>query len=385
MKKYAKFVVLMPFFTILCILFAFFEPLGTCAFVASKEENLTSAKAMAVIEKSSGRLLYYKNQDEKLPMASTTKIITAIYVIEHTSDLDKVFCIPKEASGIEGTSIGLKDGEHLTIRELLYGLMLRSGNDCAVALAIATSGSEEKFVADVNAFLKEKGLVNTKLKNPHGLPASDHYTTAKELALITAYALKNPIFSEIVSTKEYQVANELRSNFSRKLINKNKMLSNFEFADGVKTGYTRSAGRCFVGSATKDGMQVVCVLLNCVPMFEDCEKLLKMAFDEYKLYPLAKSGDKLCEVQVENASLDKIDVFMDCDFSYPLKRSELNKIEVKTIPCGKLSAPIKMGTNLATIEISLEKQLIFSHKIFTINGVEANDFGSKFTKIIEKM
>ena len=374
------------FFMFLMFTFAFFSPISFSKPVfALKEESITSAKSMIVIERDSGRVLYSHNQEEKLPMASTTKIITAIFAIEKNDDLDKSVSIPKEAVGIEGTSIGLKEGEHLTIRELLYGLMLRSGNDTAVALAIETSGSLENFVKEVNVFLREKGLNNTHLENPHGLPNDNHYTTAEDLAMITAYALKNKTFAEIVSTKNKKISNELNSKYNRNLQNKNKLLSNMEFADGVKTGYTRKAGRCFVGSATKDDMQLICVLLNCGPMFEDCEKLLEKGFKEFKKYKLVANGDKLGFVDVKKSNVEKVDIISSKDFSYPLKRDELKDVKLEVIKEKELVAPIKEEQQIAQVQITLENQLIFSDKIYTIKEIKANTFGSEFQRVIEKM
>ena len=373
------------FFTMTIVLFAFFSPVYFSKAVYAKGEKLTSAKAMAVIEKDSGRLLFKDNEKEKLPMASTTKIITAIFVIEKNKNLDKVVKVSREAVGIEGTSIGLKEGEHLTIRELLYGLMLRSGNDCAVALALETSGSLISFVREVNEFLKEKGCFNTNLKNPHGLPDNDHYTTAEDLAIITAYALKNDIFSEIVKTKEKKISNELNTKYNRDLKNKNKLLSTFDGADGVKTGFTKKAGRCFVGSATKNGMQLICVLLNCNPMFEECSALLNKGFNEFKMYKLISKGDKLGEVRIEGAKTKSIDVCLNRDFIYPLKKSEINDIKIKVNCVEKLNAPVLEGKEAGEVEISLEKQLIFSDKIYTIKGVKPNTLNSEFKRVIEKM
>jgi len=187
-------------------------------------------------------------------MASTTKIVTALTVIRNT-DLDEVVEIPKAACGIEGSSIYLREGEHLTVRELLYGLMLRSGNDCAVALALHTSGSVEAFAELMNTTAVELGCENSNFVNPHGLHDDRHYTTALDLAAVTCEALHNETFREIVSTKAVRISNE-GYEYDRVLVNKNKLLSNVDGADGVKTGYTKKAGRCFVGSATKNGMQV---------------------------------------------------------------------------------------------------------------------------------
>lgn len=344
---------------------------------AESSDNLTSAKSMILIEQSSKRVLFSKNENEKLPMASTTKIITAIYVIEHVDDLDKVVEVPKEAVGISGTSIGLKEGEHLTIRELLYGLMLRSGNDSAVALAIAVSGSENKFVIDANMFLKDIGALDTKINNPHGLPADEHFTTASDLALITAYAMNNPVFCEIVSTKEKKISNECESKFNRNLKNKNKMLSNFEGADGVKTGFTMKAGRCFVGSATRNGMRLICVLLNCVSMFEDCEKLLEKGFKEFSMFRLLESG-KTYNFDVDGKMQN---VISDVEISYPLSEKEKENVSLKF----SLKTD-ERNENFVDAEFYLEKQLIFSHKIYNIIIDKKHAKGlSGFQKIIQKM
>lgn len=387
MGKNRKKIIFGLLFSVFLSCFAFYSPFVYSPAVFAIDENscLTSAKAMVVMEKTSGRVLYEKDSEKRLPMASTTKIVSAIYVIENCDDLDRVVQITKESVGVEGTSIGLKLGEHLTIRELLYGLMLRSGNDSAVALAIAMSGSEKQFVEDVNLFLKEKNILNTRLANPHGLPDENHYTTAYDLAKITAYALSNPVFCEIVSTKEIDVSNELKTKTSRHLINKNKLLKNYEFADGVKTGYTRKAGRCFVGSATKDGMSLVCVLLNCNPMFEECEKLLKKGFNEYKLYKLVSKNDNLGKVAVSKSKTKSLDIYASKDFYYPLKRSELSKIKMKVNLEKNLSAPVKNTQEIANIQISIENQLIFSEKFYTINSIEPNSLESGLKKVIDKM
>ena len=253
--------------------------------IFAEEENLSSAKAYCVCEVKSGRILYEKNGDLKLPEASLTKIITAIVAIENNPDLEKVVEISKEAVGVPGSSIYLNKGEKLKIIDLLYGLMLRSGNDSAVALAIATSGSVDKFIDLCNDFCERIGATNTHLVTPHGLHDDDHFTTANDLAKITSYALSNSIFRKIVSTKQITIPNTIKGE-NRLLVNKNKLLKKMPDSTGVKTGFTTQAGRCFVGSAKRREMELVCVLLNCNPMFEDCEKLLEKGFSEFEMVDL---------------------------------------------------------------------------------------------------
>ena len=386
MKKILKIVNIFTIFALIFINFAFFTNINNIALgMASSFNSMSSAKAMVVLEKTTGRVLYQKNIDEKLPMASTTKIITAIFVIEKESNLDRIISIPKQAVGIEGTSIGLIEEEHLSIKELLYGLMLRSGNDAAVALALSVCNDMNDFKSKINQFVKKIGALNTHLENPHGLPNDNHYTTAHDLAIITSYALKNPIFQEIVSTKKVEISNELKSKFSRVLVNKNKLLNNFEYADGVKTGYTQKAGRCFVGSATQNGMQLICVLLNCGPMFEECQSLLKKGFNEFKMFKVLSKGQSFGTIKVKNSDTKNIDLISDQDYYYPLKNDEINKVKIEIIKPKNIKPPIMRGQIVASLNITLENQLIFSHKFYTIKAVESNTYKAKLNKILEGM
>ena len=290
---------------------------------AHAESFSTSAQAAVVMEQSSQRVLFEKNSDMHLPMASTTKIVTALTVLEHAR-LDEVVCIPKEAVGVEGSSIYLREGEHLTVRELLLGLMLRSGNDSAVALALHVGGSVEAFADLMNETARKVGCKDSNFVNPHGLHAPDHYTSAHDLALLTCTALNNADFREIVSTKTAKISNEGMS-YDRILVNKNKLLNSYLGADGVKTGYTKKAGRCFVGSATRNGMQVVVVVLNCGPMFEETASLLNEAFDAYRL-ETAVPQNKICAVRRNG----KKETYFCCPdrIAYPLKAGEQLTVEI---------------------------------------------------------
>ena len=279
MKKILKYILIFGLLITNLRFFNYKTNLKTNAFY-----NECSAESMVLVEKTTGRILFEKNKDKTLPMASTTKIITAIVAIELCEDLDRKHLITKDMTGIEGSSIYLSAGEHLSVRELLYGLMLRSGNDAAVAIAKIISGSVEEFVNQMNLFCFKIGLRHTNIVTPNGLHDDNHFTTASDLAKVSCYALSNPVFQDIVSSKEKVISNEKDSkNKCRLLKNKNKLLKNLEGADGVKTGYTTKAGKCFVGSASRNGFQVVCVLLNCREMFQECEKLINKAFKEYSI------------------------------------------------------------------------------------------------------
>ncbi|MCH5155943.1 MAG: D-alanyl-D-alanine carboxypeptidase [Clostridiales bacterium] len=237
----------------------------------------SSAAAMALVDGDTGELIYSKNCDARREPASTTKICTAITVIENQTILDVPMPIPDEAVGVEGSSLYLQKGEMLTVRDLLYGLMLQSGNDCAVALAIIVGGSVDGFVRMMNETAAKAGAENTHFANPHGLHHEDHYTTARDLCAISYYAMKNELFREIVSTKRHTTPYH-NHNYQRNFPNKNKILFNYEGGNGIKTGYTRHSGRCLVSSATRNGKTYICTVLNCGDMFEECMRLMDCAF-----------------------------------------------------------------------------------------------------------
>lgn len=255
--------------------------LATCTLTGEKTASAKAVSSYIVIEQSTCKVMKGANIHVRLPMASTTKIMTAYTVIKNEKNLDRRVKIPKEAVGIEGSSIYLKEGEELTVRELLYGLMMRSGNDSAVALAIATGGSVEQFVKQMNYESKVLGLKNTNFTNPHGLHDDNHYTTAYDLAVITAEAYNYKDFCDIVSCKNKTIGGE--NSEKRYLVNKNKILSMYEGANGVKTGYTKRAGRCLVTGAEKNGVQMIAVTLNIPDTYGQCIYLMDYGFRHWEL------------------------------------------------------------------------------------------------------
>lgn len=280
--------------------------------------------AKIVMEQSSRRVLYDEGRNVRCYPASTTKILTALCVLENSS-LSDIVTVPKQAEGVEGSSLYLKCGDKITVEDLLYGLMLRSGNDCAVALAINTSGSVEEFVTLMNETAKNLGAYNSHFVNPHGLHDDLHYVTAYDLALICAKAYENEEFCKIVGTKKCKI---LVNDEQRYIANKNKLLSNFEGANGVKTGYTKKSGRCLVGGAKKDGMQLISVVLNCADMWNDTVRILNFAFDNYYMCPLDNalllSGKDIVRVVIPQT------VTQDWrNICYPIKKDGSEKIIVE--------------------------------------------------------
>ncbi|TYP77810.1 serine hydrolase [Paenibacillus methanolicus] len=262
-------------------------PFLPAAKAAAAPPIYTNAQATSLIDVESGRILYSEDGDKPMLIASLTKIMTAIVAIEHGKLTDKVKT-SKRAAGKEGSSIYLKLGEEMTLEEMLYGLMLRSGNDAATAIAEHVGGSEEGFVYLMNEKAKMIGLMNSQFMNPSGLDQKGHYSTANDLAKLTAYAMHNPVFKEIVKTK-----GKLASGRDYKWMNKNKMLNMYEGADGVKTGYTKAALRCLVSSATRDTQQLAAVTLSDRSDWVDHSRLLDWGFANFPLDEVVRKGQPI--------------------------------------------------------------------------------------------
>lgn len=334
--------------------------------VSANCASISSAKGMCVIEKESGRVLYSKNKDQKLPMASTTKVATAITVIENCDNLDETIVVNEKAIGVEGTSIYLRKDEEIKIIDLLYGLMLRSGNDSATALAYYIGGSIEGFADMMNETAKKVGANNSNFVNPHGLDDPNHYTTAYDLSKITAYALNNPIFAKIVSSKNY-VIEETNKSEKRYLTNKNRLLSSLEGCCGVKTGFTSKAGRCLVSASERNDCTVVCVVLNCGPMFEESSNLINSAFDKFELKKIIDKDKKIYNEYILSDKECKLFLYTDEDFHYPLQSNEFKDIKINYSVDLK---DAKSGDEVGKIDIFLKNDLIKSLKLYTMNKID---------------
>ncbi len=249
-----------------------------------------SAECAILYEAETGTVLYEKNPDRQMLIASTTKIMTALVALEN-SDCDDIVTIPSQCEGIEGSSMYLKAGEKLSLKTLLYGLLLESGNDAAVAIAIHTAGTVEKFAELMNARAQELGCTNTHFVNPNGLDADDHYSSARDLALIMAEAMNSKVFKQIVSTKTFTAE-------GRTFSNHNKLLWSYEGMVGGKTGYTKSAGRTLVTCAQRNGMTVICVTLNDGDDWNDHINLLDSAFNNWELKTICVAGEVIGDVPV---------------------------------------------------------------------------------------
>lgn len=322
----------------------------------------TNAKSgNVVIEATTCRIMSGSNYDVKLPMASTTKVITAAIAV-NSGKLDDLVIIPKEACGIEGSSIYLREGEKLTLRDLVYGLMLRSGNDAAEAIALYLGGSIENFATMMNDYARHVGANNTNFVNPHGLHDDNHYTTAYDLAIMTAKALESDEYRKIVSCKNYKI--ESTGFETRYIANKNKMLNMYDGAIGVKTGYTKIAGRCLVSAAERDGVRAISVVLNEPNMWEKSIDNLDFAFNNCRSIRLAEA-DKIIgnyHIAKQNKTIfyglkENVD-YIDFD-----KNTNLNyEIIIDEIDAKKA----KIGSCVGKICFYAQKHLIFERKLYTI-------------------
>ncbi len=238
-----------------------------------------SAEAAVLLDAQSGTPLMQKNADARLPMASTTKIMTALLALERLDEA-QIITVPPEAVGVEGSSVYLFAGEQISVGTLLYALLLSSANDAAVALAIATAGSVAAFADAMNEKAAELGLTDTHFCNPHGLHDEAHYTTARDLARLAAAAMQNERFAEIVSTRRHTAAQN-GTDATRLFLNHNKLLSRYEGAVGIKTGFTKKSGRCLVSAARRDGLLLIAVTLNAPSDWQDHANLFDWGFSEY--------------------------------------------------------------------------------------------------------
>ena len=250
--------------------------------------NGVSAKAAVLMEAESGEVVFGQNPDARLPMASTTKIMTALVALEEMP-LETVITVSPDTVGVEGSSIYLTEGEQLTLEELLYALMLESANDAAETIAAAVAGSVEDFASLMNRKAAALGLTDTRFSNPHGLDADGHYTTARELALIARAALQDPVFRQICSTKRKTIPLHGTEGV-RLLLNHNKLLDSYKDCIGVKTGFTRKTGRCLVSAAERDGVTLIAVTLGAPDDWRDHTAMLDYGFGLYESVELCGDG-----------------------------------------------------------------------------------------------
>lgn len=362
---------------LLSLLFLMYN--GFAALADEAVPAMGSFASAVVIEESTGRVLFERNIHERRPMASTTKIMTALLVLENSS-LDEIVTASKNASGVPGTSIYLAVGESLTMREMLNGLMLASGNDAAVAIAEHIGGSIDGFADMMNKRAAELELKDTHFLTPHGLPKDGHYTSAYDLALIAREAMKNETFREIVGTRRGSIPWEGRD-YERILINKNKLLANYSGATGIKTGYTKAAGRCLAFSAERNGLSLIGVVLNAPDWFTEAEALLDLVFEKTELQEFIASGEEIRMVRVEGGTADSVLVVAGGALSYPMLSGEDYPAILIELP-DSLPAPVCMGQSVGTIALEVGGVIVQSVPLLAAESVSESTFRAAIAGVI---
>ncbi len=330
------------------------------------------AKAAVLMDVKTGQVLYNKHMHVKLPPASLTKILTAITAIEE-GNLQDTVVVSRKAAYQEGSSIWLQEGEKLTLVELIYAVMLASANDAAVAVAEHISGSVEEFSVLMNKKAEEIGALNSNFLNPSGLPCSGHYSTAYDLAKIMCYSLKNKQFAEITSTK-YKTISWADHPWDRGLRNHNKLLWSYEGITGGKTGYTKAAGRCLLTSASREGREVVAVVLNCSDDWFASKKLMDYGLKNFRYKKLFVEGEKICKITVENSAEKYCHLLAgkSVSITVPEGGSITIKKEINLLP--SVDLPVKKGEKMGDISVYEENNLIAKVELLAEKDLNYNSF-----------
>lgn len=344
----------------------------------AEKVNLSSGHYI-LMDESSGRVLVEKGANTKMPMASTTKIMTALIALERGNPNDIVEIVGEKVN-VEGSSIYLKHGEKIKLIDLIYGLMLRSGNDAALAIANHISGSEEAFVKLMNERAKEIGASNTNFTNPHGLHNKDHYSTAYDLALITKYAFSVNGFAQVSGSKSYKSDRVQDSLF----INKNKGVYEYQGGDGVKIGYTTSSGRCLVSSASRDGMRLIAVTLNDGNWFHNNYALMDYGFANYKPYVIYNKGQLIHRQSINNGKKDIVALVSQDELVLPLNEEEKLKVKLAIKDTKRtIKAPIVKGDILGSLEVYLDGVLVKTDNLIAKSDIEKKNFFDKLNDMLK--
>lgn len=369
---------------ILCFLFILIFLLNFNITFASEENLLNlNARSCVVLDRTSKKILFGKNEYNKVKMASTTKIMTATIILENC-DLNQTVTISKKAAGTGGSRLGLKTGDKITIRDLLYGLLLVSGNDAAVALSESCSGSVPDFANLMNNKAKELGLNNTHFETPHGLDSDNHYTTAYELALLADYALNNSTFKNIVGTKSYTIT---INGYPKNLTNTNELLGNLCGVYGIKTGFTNGANRCLVTACKRGDMDIICVVLGCDTKnfrSSDSTKLINYAFDNFQYINIEdlinvefnkwkEENPNYFDIEKGTSQDLQISILKPDTPIIPIKKDEISSLKVDFYINNELSAPVYTNTNVGKFRVYTSLKTILEGDIVSNQDINKKD------------
>ena len=376
MKKY-----IITLFLVLLLIFIYTSQMANA---------LTSdACAAILIDADTGKILYQYNSHKSLPNASTTKVLTALLALKY-GDLDKEVTVPDDFCNAGETGLALKAGETHSLKDYMYAMLIDSANDAAQMVAYSVSGSEKEFIELMNQETAKIGLNDSSWQNPHGLHDDNHYSSAYDLAYITKEAMQYPLFCEIVSTMSWEMPwqSEIPGNI---IYNRNKFFNYYEYSTGVKTGYTKQAGNCLIASASKDGMKLIGVILNCDDMYEDMAEMMDYGFDNFTRMLIAENGETFGSVKVNRGYVEEVEAVLDRDISLVFDNNLTGynndgKVNLKE----EIEAPVTKGTVLGTVTYSdgegnsVEGELLAAKDIsrYTFWGVVKEVFRQIFTVLI---
>ena len=373
---------------ILILLFSF-----DISFASEGNSLNLNARSCVVLDRNSKKIIFGKNEYNRVKMASTTKIMTATVIIENC-DLSQTVTVSKKAAGTGGSRLGLKTGDKITIRDLLYGLLLCSGNDAAISLAETAAGSVRNFSNMMNNKAKELGLNNSHFESPHGLDSDNHYTTAYELALLADYALQNSTFRNIVGTKNYTIT---INGYPKNITNTNELLGSLDGVYGVKTGFTNGANRCLVTSCKRGEMDIICVVLGCDTKnfrTQDSIKLINYTFENFEYLDIKNLIDKEFEnYKNNNINLFEINKGVSNDLEIrcfstepsiiPIKKDEKNSIKVNFELKKNLEAPINANLKVGSFMVYSDNRTILEGDILTTNSIDKKKPSYYFSSIFK--
>ena len=333
-----------------------------------------SAQSAVLIDARDGRVLYEKDADTPRPMASTTKIMTAVVALE-SCDVNESIEIADEAVGVEGSSIYLQKGERMTLLELLYALLLQSANDAAVAIAVGVGGSVGNFADMMNEKAMSLGLTSTHFENHNGLDADGHVTTARELALLTAYALKNPTFAEIVATYKRKISGP--NGTVRLVVNHNKLLNMYDGCVGVKTGFTKKSGRCLVSAACRESLTLVSVTLSAPDDWRDHTAMLNYGYENYCCEILCDEGGFIETLPVIGGVQDSL-LCVNCDYVAATLPRDHDEITVDVQLPQMIYAPVSAGDIVGHVTYKCDGKVIGETDIKAAYNIEQIKFKKNF-------
>lgn len=349
----------------------------------TKDEPTLNSRIAVAYDRKSGEVIWGKDEHKRTAMASTTKIMTAIVTLENC-DLTQTVTISKKSAGTGGSRLGLKADDKITMNDLLYGLMLKSGNDAAVAIAETVGGSVEGFAELMNEKAKELKLENTHYVTPHGLDDPEHYTTAVELAKLADYALQNETFAKIVNTKNYTVT---INGYPKSISNTNELLGYLEGVNGVKTGFTNNAGRCLVTSVNRNGFEIITVILQAdTKKFRtaDSIKLIEYIYKNYEPVNIKEIVDeqfkRWCSINTNRIQINKcknnnLELYIDNldNDVIPIKKIDKDKIQIEVNNLFYFEAPLQQNTIIGTIKVNLDGKTVDVIEIKNKNTIQKKD------------